>query len=70
MSRVELCIRIDICLCVCKSAYLSPLGWPCNYSRCSTNWMVIRSPSYWMECFLFYSISDLIRDIERVFYLR
>ena len=56
---------------VCMSfAYLSPMGWPCIYSRCSTNWTVIRNPSHWMECLLFYPISDLVQDIERVTYLR
>ena len=50
--------------------YLSLMGWPCIYSRCSTSLMVIRSPSHWMEYFLFYSILDLVQDIERVIYLR
>ena len=31
---------------------------------------VTRSPSHWMECFLFYPISDLVQDIERAIYLR
>ena len=57
-------------VCVYEFAYLSPMGWACIYSRCSTSWMVIRSPSHWMEYFLFYSISDLVQDIERVIYLR
>ena len=56
--------------CVFELAYLSPMGWPCIYSRCSTSWMVIRSPSHWMEYFLFYFISDLVQDIERIVYLR
>ena len=29
-------------------AYLSPMGWPCIYSRCSTSWMVTRIRSHWM----------------------
>ena len=33
-------------------AYLSPMGWPCIYSRCFTNWMVIRILSHWMGYFL------------------
>ena len=32
--------------------YLSPLRWPCIYSRCFTSWMVIRNLSYWMGYFL------------------
>ena len=35
-----------------ESAYLSPMGWPCIYSRCFTSWMVIRILSYWMRYFL------------------
>ena len=31
-----------------KSAYLSPLGWPCIYSRCPTSWTVTRVCSHWM----------------------
>ena len=65
--------RGGICLvwrCVSELAYLSPMGWPCIYSGCSTSWMVIRSPSHWMEYFLFYSISDLFQDIGRIVYLR
>ena len=30
-----------------KNAYLSPLGWPCIYSRCSINWIVTRIRSHW-----------------------
>ena len=52
-----------------ESAYLSPMGWPCIYSRYWTSWMVIRIPSYWMGYFLLLSISDLITDIERAVYL-
>ena len=62
-----------ICLvwrCVSEFAYLSPMGWPCIYSGCPTSWTVTRGPSYWMECFLFYPISDLVQDIERVIYLK
>ena len=33
-------------------AYLSPMGWPCIYSRCFTSWMVIRILSHWMGYFL------------------
>ena len=29
-------------------AYLSPMEWPCIYSRCFTSWMVIRILSRWM----------------------
>ena len=36
-------------------AYLLPMGWPCIYSRCSTNWMVIRIHSHWMR----YSLSTI-----------
>ena len=35
-----------------ESAYLSPMGWPCIYSRCFTSWMVIRILAYWMGYFL------------------
>ena len=52
-----------------ESTYLSPMGWPCIYSRCSTSWMVIRILSYWMGYFLLLSISDLVTDIERAVYL-
>ena len=47
-------------------AYLSPMGWSCNYSRCFTSWMVIRILSHWTRFFL---ISDLIMDIESAVYL-
>ena len=50
-------------------AYLSSMGWPCIYSRCSTNWMVIRVHSHWMRYFLLLSVSDLVKDIERAVYL-
>ena len=33
-------------------AYLSPMGWPCIYSRCFTSWMVIRILSHLMGYFL------------------
>ena len=26
--------------CASQCAYLSPMGWSCIYSRCSTSWMV------------------------------
>ena len=68
-EKKERLLRGRMC-CKCFCVYLSPMGWPCIYSRCSTSWMVIRSPSHWMEYFLFYSISDLVQDIERVIYLR
>ena len=32
-----------------KSAYLSPLGRPYIYSRCSTSWIVTRIRFYWMR---------------------
>ena len=32
-----------------ESAYLSPLGWPCIYSRCSTSWIATRIRSNWMR---------------------
>ena len=50
-------------------AYLSPMGWPCTYSRCSTSWMVTRILSHWMRYFLLLSVSDLVKDIERAVYL-
>ena len=46
------------------------MGWPCIYSGCPTSWTVTRGPSHWKECFLFYPISDLVQDIERVIYLK
>ena len=52
-----------------ESTYLSLMGWPCIYSRCSTSWMVNRIPSYWMGYFLLLSISNLVTDIERAVYL-
>ena len=33
-------------------AYLSPMGWPCIYSRCFTSWMVIEILSHWRGYFL------------------
>ena len=72
-ERKERLLRGRICLvwrCVSKLAYLSPLGCLCIYSRCLTNWMVIRSPSHWMRYFLFFSILDLVQDIERIFCLK
>ena len=50
-------------------AYLSPMGWPCIYSRCPTSWMVTRIRSHWMGYLLLLSISDLVKDIERAVYL-
>ena len=50
-------------------AYLSPMGWPCIYSRCFTSWMVIRILSHWMGYFLPLLISDSIKDIESAVYL-
>ena len=50
-------------------AYLSSMGWPCIYSRCSTSWMVTRIRSHWMGYFLLLSVSDLEKDIERAVYL-
>ena len=50
-------------------AYLSPMGWPCIYSRCSTNCMVIRIHSHLMGYFLLLSVLDLVKDIERAVYL-
>ena len=49
--------------------YLSPMGRPCIYSRCFTNWMVIRILSHWMRYFLPLLISDSINDIESAVYL-
>ena len=39
------------------------------YSRCFTNWMVIRILSHWMRYFLPLLILDSIKDIESAFYL-
>ena len=50
-------------------AYLSPMGWPCIYNICFTNWMVIKILSHWTGYFLPLLISDLIKDIERAVYL-
>ena len=36
-----------------KNAYLSPLGWPCIYSRCSINWIVTRIRSHWTGFFCY-----------------
>ena len=52
-----------------ESAYLSPMGWPCIYSRCSISWIVTRIRSHWMGYFLLLSVSDLVKDIERAVYL-
>ena len=32
-------------------AYLSPMGWPSIYSRCSTSWTVTRIRSHWIGYF-------------------
>ena len=56
--------------CVSELAYLSAMEWPCIYSGCSTSWTATRGPSHWMECFLFYPISDSVQGIEREIYLR
>ena len=37
-------------------AYLSPMGWPCIYSRCSTSWMVTRIRSHWWDIFVIIGI--------------
>ena len=49
---------------------LSPMGWSCIYSRCSTSWMVTWIHSHWMGYFLLLLVSDLVDDIERAVYLR
>ena len=49
--------------------YLSPMEWPCIYSRCSTSWMMTRIRSHWMGYFLLLSVLDLVKDIERAVYL-
>ena len=56
-------------MCAYEYAYLSPMGWPCIYSRCLTGWMVTRIRSHWMGYFLLLSVSDLVKDIERAVYL-
>ena len=60
-------MRISISVSVLT--YLSPMGWPCIYSRCSTSWMVTRIGSHWMGYFLLLSVSDLVNDIGRAVYL-
>ena len=50
-------------------AYLSPMGWPCIYSRCSTSWTVIRIHSHGIGYFLLLLLLDLVKDIERAVYL-
>ena len=49
-------------------AYLSPMGWPGIYSRCSTSWMVTRIRSHWIEYFYYYRYRILVKDIERTVY--
>ena len=39
-----------------RIAYLSPLGWPCIYSRSSTSWIMTRIRSHWVGFFLIISI--------------
>ena len=41
-----------LCMFAYEYAYLSPMGWPCVYSRCFTSWIVIRILSHWMRYFL------------------
>ena len=36
---------------VYKSTYLSPLGWPCIYSRSLTGWIMTGIYSHWMRSF-------------------
>ena len=45
------------------------MGWPGIYSICLPSWMVIKILSHWTGYFLPLSVSDSIRDIERVVYL-
>ena len=45
------------------------MGWPGIYSICFPSWMMIRILSQGIGYFLLLSVSDLIRDIERVVYL-
>ena len=37
---------------VSQNVYISPLGWPCIYSRCLTNWIMTRIYSHWMGFFI------------------
>ena len=50
-------------------AYISLMGWPCIYSRCSTSWTVTRIRSHWIGYCLLLSVSDLVKDIEITVYL-
>ena len=70
MSCMRMCISVRISIGVLELAYLSPMGWPCIYSRCSTSWMVTWIHSHWMGYFLLLLVSDLVEDIERAFYLK
>ena len=45
------------------------MGWPGIYSICFPNWMMIMILSHWTGYFLLLSVSDLIKDIDRVVYL-
>ena len=45
------------------------MGWPGIYSICFPSWMVIEILSHWTGYFLPLSVSDSIRDIERIVYL-
>ena len=49
-------------------AYLSPMGWPGIYSRCSTNWTATRIRSHWIGYFYYYRSQILVKDIERAVY--
>ena len=46
------------------------MGWPGIYSICFPSWMVIEIFSHWTGYFLPLSVSDSIRDIERIVYLK
>ena len=70
MSCMRMRIIVRISIGVLELAYLSPMGWPCIYSRCSTSWMVTWIHSHWMGYFLLLLVSDLVEDIERAFYLK
>ena len=46
------------------------MGWPGIYSICFPSWMVIKILSHLIGYFFPLSVSDSIRDIERVVYLK
>ena len=48
--------------------YLSPMGWPGIYSKCSTSWTVTRIRSHWIGYFYYYWYRILVKDIERAVY--